>query len=72
MPYCARGLYFKRWHLAKCNVPQRTGRGYTLATDATAAERRMIMSNDMTYTILFILVFLAFLIREIVRGMDDD
>ena len=35
-------------------------------------ERRMIMSNDMTYTIIFILVFLAFLIREIVRGMDDD
>ena len=32
----------------------------------------MIMSNDMTYTILFIFVFVAFLIREIVRGMDDD
>ena len=45
MPYCARGLYFKRWHLAKCNVPQRTGRGYTLETDATAAERRMIMAR---------------------------
>ena len=30
------------------------------------------MSNEMTYIILFILVFLAFLIREIVRGMDDD
>ena len=46
MPYCARGLYFKRWHLAKCNGPQRTGRGYTLETDATTAERRMIMSKD--------------------------
>ena len=32
----------------------------------------MIMSNDMTYIILFILVFVAYLIREIVRGMDDD
>lgn len=32
----------------------------------------MIMSKEMTYIILFILVFLAFLIREIVRGMDDD
>ena len=32
----------------------------------------MIMSDEMTYIILFILVFLAYLIREIVRGMDDD
>ena len=26
----------------------------------------------MTYIILFFLVFAAFLIREIVRGLDDD
>ena len=32
----------------------------------------MIMSNDMTYIILFLLAYIAFLIREIVRGMDDD
>ena len=49
MPYCAQGLYFKRWHLAKCNVPQRTGRGYTLATDAPAAERGMIMDEVKYY-----------------------
>ena len=43
-----------------------------MATDATAAEGRMIMSNDMTYIILFFLVYIVVLIREIVRGMDDD
>ena len=46
MPYCAQGLYFKRWHLAKCNGPQRTGRGYTLETVATATEGRMIMATE--------------------------
>ena len=47
IPDSARGLYFKRWRLAKCNVPQRTGRGYALDADATAAERRMIMSKKL-------------------------
>ena len=28
--------------------------------------------DRMTYIVLFFLVFAAFLIREIVRGLDDD
>ena len=36
-----------------------------MAPDASGGER-------MIYLILFFLVFAAFLIREIVRGLDDD
>lgn len=36
-----------------------------LAPDASGGCR-------MTYILLFFLVFAAFLIREIVRGLDDD
>ena len=36
-----------------------------LAPDASGGER-------MTYIVLFFLVFAAFLIREIARGLDDD
>ena len=36
-----------------------------LASAASGGER-------MTYIVLFFLVFAAFLIREIVRGLDDD
>ena len=36
-----------------------------LAPDASGGER-------MTYIVLFFLVFAALLIREIVRGLDDD
>ena len=36
-----------------------------LAPDASGGER-------MTYIFLFFLVFAAFLIREIVRGLDDE
>ena len=36
-----------------------------LAPDASGGDR-------MTYIALFFLFFAAFLIREIVRGMDDD
>ena len=36
-----------------------------MAQEASGGER-------MTYLILFFLVFAAFMIREIVRGLDDD
>ena len=36
-----------------------------LAPDASGGER-------MIYIVLFFLVFAAFLIREIMRGLDDD